>query len=150
MIRYIKFLPLEMLPTFWTEEEQALLVGTSLAPALDAKLKSLYKEYELLRSTAGKIKWCSKCWWDEVDGLLTFDDWKQVDAMYRSRALEFPGIGDCMVPCVDMANHAAGEQTVALYESDEDGNGLLLLREHKSLKAGEEITITCVRSEPCK
>jgi hypothetical protein len=73
---------------------------------------------------------------------ITFDDWMQVDAMYRSRALEFPGVGDAMVPCVDMANHASGNGTAALYETDEDGNGLLLLREGKEIQKGGEITIT--------
>jgi len=73
---------------------------------------------------------------------ITFDDWMQVDAMYRSRALEFPGVGDAMVPCVDMANHASGDATAALYETDEDGNGLLLLREGKNIQKGGEITIT--------
>jgi hypothetical protein len=73
---------------------------------------------------------------------ITFDDWMQVDAIYRSRALEFPGVGDAMVPCVDMANHASGDATAALYETDEDGNGLLLLREGKSIQKGGEITIT--------
>lgn len=70
------------------------------------------------------------------------DDWVLVDAMYRSRALDLPGTGESMVPCVDMANHASGDETVALYETDEDGNALLLLREGKSLKAGDEVTIT--------
>jgi hypothetical protein len=74
--------------------------------------------------------------------MLTFDDWMCVDAMYRSRALEFPGTGDCMVPCVDMANHASGDATAALYETDGDGNGLLLLREGKHVEPGEEVTIT--------
>jgi hypothetical protein len=46
------------------------------------------------------------------------------------------------MPCVDMANHASGEATAALYETDEDGNGLLLLREGKTIAQGEEITIT--------
>jgi hypothetical protein len=74
--------------------------------------------------------------------MITFEDWMLVDAMYRSRALEFPGAGDSMMPCVDMANHASGEATAALYETDEDGNGLLLLREGKTIAQGEEITIT--------
>ena len=73
---------------------------------------------------------------------ITFDDWMHVDAMYRSRALEFPGVGDAMVPCIDMANHASGDATVALYEIDNDGNGLLLLRDGKEIQRGEEITIT--------
>lgn len=62
--------------------------------------------------------------------------------MYRSRALEFPGVGDCMVPCVDMANHASGDITAALYESDEVGNGLLFLRHGKNITKDGEITIT--------
>lgn len=139
---YIKYLPLEDLPTFWSEEDLEVLAGTSLAAALDAKFNSLYQEYENLRKSTAHITWCKNCWWDEVDGILTFDDWKQVDAMYRSRALEFPGIGDAMVPCVDMANHASGRSTVALYESDDSGNGLLLVRPNHDLSENEEITIT--------
>ncbi|KAJ9665329.1 hypothetical protein H2201_004621 [Coniosporium apollinis] len=139
---YIKFLPEELLPTFWTEAELNLLEGTTLKPAIEAKLKSLNREYEQLRSASEDIEWCQKYWWDEDTGMLSFDDWLQVDAMYRSRALEFPGIGDCMVPCVDMANHASGEGTVALYETDGQGNAVLLLRDDKRLEAGDEITIT--------
>lgn len=105
-------------------------------------MNSLHREYELLRSTTIDIDWCRKYWWDEVDGMLSFDDWKQVDAAYRSRALEFPGIGDAMVPCVDMCNHASGDHTTALYECDDSGNGLLLLRDGKTLTKGEEIDIT--------
>jgi len=141
---YVKFLPDELLPTFWTPEERELLVGTTLQPAVEAKLKSLGHEYERLRSATEHIDWCEKYWWDEYYGQLTFDDWKLVDAMYRSRALEFPGIGDSMVPCIDMANHASGDDTIALYEVDDQGNAVLLLRDGKDLEQGDEITITCV------
>lgn len=109
---------------------------------MSAKMKSLYREFGHLQESTSRIEWCRRYWWDEVDGLLDFDDWKQVDAMYRSRALEMPGIGDCMVPCVDMANHASGDETHALYEADENGNGLLLLREGSPVKADGEVTIT--------
>jgi hypothetical protein len=142
LTEYIKFLPDEMLPTFWSEEEQDLLEGTTLKPAVRAKLNSLLREFETVRSATASIAWCAKYWWDEDNGMVTFEDWMLVDAMYRSRALEFPGAGDCMMPCVDMANHASGEVTAALYETDEDGNGLLLLREGKTIVQGEEITIT--------
>lgn len=142
MVRYIKFLPDELLPTFWTEDEQDLLIGTTLNPAVRAKLSSLLREFELFRTATEGIEWCAKYWWDEEDGLLTFDDWMRVDAMYRSRALEFPGVGDCMVPCVDMANHASGDTTAALYETDDDGNGLLILRHEKNISKEGEITIT--------
>ena len=151
--RYIKYLPHVDLPTFWTQEDLDLLSGTSLAPAMTAKVESLYREFELLRDKTSPIEWCRKYWWDEIEGLLDFDDWKQVDAMYRSRALEFPGIGDCMVPCVDMANHASGEMTRALYEANDNGDGLLLPYKEHELKAGDEINITfvhsCARYEKC-
>ncbi|KAL1655463.1 hypothetical protein SLS61_001927 [Didymella pomorum] len=115
LTEYIKYLPDELLPTFWSEEEQELLTGTTLQPAY---------------------------WWDEDTGLVNLDDWLCVDAMYRSRALEFPGVGDCMCPCVDMANHASGDATAALYETNEDGDGLLLLRPGKNIDKDGEITIT--------
>ncbi|KAK8248656.1 hypothetical protein IWZ00DRAFT_489650 [Phyllosticta capitalensis] len=142
MTEYVKFLPQELLPTFWTEEERTLLIGTTLKPAVEAKLKSLNKEYEKLHKLTESITWCNDDWWFDDTYGLTFDDWLQVDAMYRSRALEFPGIGDCMVPGVDMANHASGEDTAALYEVDPKGNAVLLLREGKSISQGEEVTIT--------
>lgn len=88
------------------------------------------------------VPWCRREWWDDTKGLLTFDDWQQVDAMYRSRALEFPGIGECMIPCIDMANHASGYGTIARYECGQDGSAQLLLREDNRLKAGDEVTIT--------
>ena len=76
------------------------------------------------------------------DALISFDDWLQVDNWYRSRALEFPGIGDATVPCIDMANHASGEATGALYECDSNGDAVLLLRDGKSFVQDDEITIT--------
>jgi hypothetical protein len=142
LTEYVKYLPDELLPTFWSEEEQELLTGTTLQPAVRAKLNSLLREFELVRSATQEIDWCAKYWWDEDNGLVTFDDWMCVDAMYRSRALEFPGVGDCMCPCVDMANHASGDATAAVYETDQDGDGLLLLREGKKIGEEGEISIT--------
>lgn len=142
LTKYISFLPLAPLPTTWSTPALALLTGTSLAPAIRAKLASLLREFELLRTTTASIPWCEKYWWDEEDGFLTFDDWVCLDAMYRSRALEFPKLGDCMVPCVDMANHASGERTVAVYEVDGEGRAILVVREGMEVKEGEEVTIT--------
>jgi len=62
--------------------------------------------------------------------------------MYRSRALDLPNTGHAMVPCVDMANHASGDATVALYETDDHENAVLQLRWGKRLHPGEEVTIT--------
>ena len=94
LTEYVKFLPEELLPTFWFDSERALLKGTTLSAAISAKLNALYREFENFRTATSRLSWCCTCWWDDVDGLLTFDDWLQVDAMYRSRALEFPAIGD--------------------------------------------------------
>lgn len=143
LTEYVKFLPSEVpLPTFWTDEERALAVGTSLEAALDTKLKSLDREFTLLRDSTASIGWCQKHWWGAGTGELCFDDWKVVDAMYRSRALDLPGTGHAMVPCVDMANHESGDATVALYDTDADRNAVLVLRQGKSLKANDEVSIT--------
>lgn len=139
---YIKFLPLELLPTFWTAAERSLLTGTTLAPAVTSKLNSLYREYDNVRASTSNIAWCAESWWHDVDGHVGFDDWLQVDAMYRSRALEFPGIGDCMAPCIDMANHVDGDLTAAVYEVDAEGNAVLLLRDGKTVEEGDEVSIT--------
>ncbi|KKZ62771.1 hypothetical protein EMCG_02881 [[Emmonsia] crescens] len=140
---YIKFLPASYaLPTLYTIEERELLHGTSLELALDSKMASLEKEFEKLRESTKDILWCNRDWWNEETGRLTFEDWKLVDAMYRSRALEFPGKGHSMVPCVDMANHASGDQTGALYETDGNGNAVLQLQYGQSLEVGDEVTIT--------
>ncbi|KAF1983927.1 SET domain-containing protein [Aulographum hederae CBS 113979] len=141
-LEYIKFLPDELLPTFWNQNERDLLVGTTLKPAVDAKLSSLNREFENLRAATEHISWCQKNWWNEEEALISFDDWLHVDAMFRSRALDFPGIGDSMVPCIDMANHSSGDATAALYETDGQGNAVLLLRDGKNMDAGHEISIT--------
>ncbi|KIW03443.1 uncharacterized protein PV09_05213 [Verruconis gallopava] len=143
--QYIKFLPDELLPTFWTPDEVALLDGTSLQAALEAKQRSLEREFALLAEATQDVRWCQDLWWGSSPDAslnLSLDDWKAVDAMYRSRVLEFPGIGDAMVPCIDMANHAAGEAASALYETDGAGNAILLLRDGMDVRHGEEVTIT--------
>lgn len=131
-----------LLPTLWTEDELVLLYGTSLKDAVDFKVSSLEAEFDRLREATQSIPWCNREWWDDESGHLSMDDWKIVDAMYRSRALDLPGAGHVMVPCVDMANHASGDDTVALYETDEERNAVLQLRWEKKLRSGEEVTIT--------
>ena len=140
--QYIKFLPSEPLPTFWSGAEHALLVGTSLEAALDAKIKSLEREFTVFQKATSSINWCQEHWWSVETGQVSFDDWKRIDAMYRSRALDLPGTGHAMVPCIDMANHASAGNTSATYDTDDDGNAVLILRNGKSIQAGEEVTIT--------
>ena len=140
---YVQFLPSHIpLPTFWENADMELVKGTSLEVALRSKLNSLSREFDNLRESTQSIKWCQQYWWDQDTGCLSLDDWKQVDAMYRSRALNLPGTGHAMVPCIDMANHASGKGTVARYDTDADGGGILVLRNGKSSTAGEEVTIT--------
>lgn len=110
--------------------------------ALKAKMESLIREFDRLREATVDIPWCNRNWWNEETGRLVLNDWLLVDAMYRSRALELPGAGHAMVPCVDLANHASGGKTGALFESDADGNAVLQLRWGQRLEAGEEVTIT--------
>jgi len=137
MNSYVKALPLELLPTFWSPDELQLLVGTTLAPATASKLRSLHREWDLVCESAARTRWHRIC-----GSQLDFDDWLQVDAMYRSRALDYPQIGHCMVPCVDLANHAAHEGTIAIYEKDAAGNAVLVLRDGKTLREGDEVTIS--------
>ncbi|KAA6406815.1 MAG: hypothetical protein FRX48_09313 [Lasallia pustulata] len=140
---YVQFLPSHIpLPTFWENAEIEMVKGTSLEGALRSKLNSLNREFDHLRDSTRSIKWCQQYWWDQQTGLLSLDDWKQVDAMYRSRALDLPGTGHAVVPCIDMANHASGKGTVARYDTDADGGGVLVLRDGKSVVVGDEVTIT--------
>lgn len=119
-----------------------MLTGTSLEAALNAKLNSLEREFTFLREKTSSVDWCQIWWWHTDSGTLTFNDWKYVDAIYRSRALDLPGTGSAIVPCVDMANHASGDSTSALYETDSNGNAVLILREGQDLAPGDEVTIT--------
>ena len=139
---YVKFLPARIpLPTFWSEEEQLLVTGASLEAALKSKLDNLSREFAFLRDRTIALKWCQQHWWSEETGVLTFEDWKKVDAMYRSRALDLPA-GHAMVPCMDMANHASNDETMAVYETDSNGDAILVLRDGKHLFQNDEVTIS--------
>ncbi|KEF57491.1 uncharacterized protein A1O9_05408 [Exophiala aquamarina CBS 119918] len=141
---YLKFLPKEiLLPTFYTPAERELLLGTSLSDALKQKAASLEREFDNLREATQVIPWCQRVWWDDQPTRLDIEDWKLADAIYRSRALELPrGAGVGMVPVLDMANHASEDHFNAHFEVDEtQGQVLLVARDNKSIRQGEEITI---------
>lgn len=142
---YVKTIPCERLPTFWTMEERQLLVGTTLAPAITSKLKSLQREYDLLRTSASTTRWYSI-----VASHIDFDDWLQVDAMFRSRALDFHG--SCMIPGIDLASHAARERTNAFYEKDEecvtDSHNLLFANQPLQNIFSSATTWTEARAKP--
>ena len=140
---YLKFIPQDFsLPTFYSEQELDLMSGTSLEDAVTQKLRSLGREFDMLRTSTNSIRWCSKHWWNEETGRLTIDDWKQVDAMFRSRCFDVRSTKHAMMPCVDMSNHASGDATKAFYATDDDGNATLQLFPGKGLRPGEEVTIT--------
>ncbi|KAL3468010.1 hypothetical protein BJX64DRAFT_82529 [Aspergillus heterothallicus] len=140
---YIKFLPEYIpLPTFWTMEELELLRGTSLRLAYEAKIAALEKEFELVRQATEGISWCQELWWDESTAAVTIEDWKYLDAAFRSRMVDLPGHGHAMVPCIDMANHASESNVNAFYGQDDDGNAILQLRLGKQLRPDEEVTIS--------
>ncbi|KAI7180667.1 SET domain-containing protein [Hortaea werneckii] len=110
---YVKSLPLENLPTFWSQDELALLMGTTLAPAVSSKLRSLHREYDHLCESTSQTRWYSLVGEQTLHGA-----------------------------CIDLANHSAGESTIAVYEKDEHGNATLLLRDDKTVNEGDEVTIT--------
>lgn len=148
---YVKFLPkIIPLPTFYTAEERNLLVGTSLRDALDQKLASLDREFEELRLATSHVEWCQKTWWDDEDGIVNLADWKLVDAMYRSRALDLPSIGHAMVPVIDMANHVSDSKRNARFEVDADGNVLLVKEDGIGIEVDEEINITYGAGGACE
>lgn len=148
---YVTFLPKRIsLPTFYTSEERDLLIGTSLKDALNQKLDSLDREFEELKQATSHIEWCQKYWWDEDDGDVTIVDWKLVDAMYRSRALDLPQIGHAMVPVLDMANHISDNRRNARFEVGENGDVLLVREDGAKIEEGEEINITYGAGGACE
>ena len=140
---YVKYLPADIpLPTFWNEDERALLEGTSLEAALKSKLKSLEGEFTHLRERTSMIPWCMQYWWNVETEHLSIGDWTYVDAAYRSRALDLPGTGHSTVPCIDMANHASGSGANTIYETDSEGNAVLVLSNDTCIRIDEEVRIT--------
>ena len=148
---YVKFLPKRIhLPTFYTAGERDLLAGTSLKDALDQKLASFESEFEELREATRHVAWCRKNWWDDEDAVIDMADWKLVDAMYRSRALDLPNIGHAMVPVLDLANHVSDNKRNARFEVDADGNVLLVKEDSTNIENGDEINITYGAGGACE
>lgn len=122
---------------------------------MKTKLKKLDSEFNYLRSRTEHLAWLSRVWWgaeastsdfmmDESEdadpsGMIQFEDWAILDAMYRSRALELPSGAEAMVPAIDIANHDA--TPAARFEVEENGDAVLFLESQSLLHAGEEICI---------
>ncbi|KAF5702698.1 SET domain-containing protein [Fusarium globosum] len=144
---YLKFLPRDIpVPTMWSELERALLQGTSLEAALDAKLSALSKEFdELIERSSALPFWNSFFWEGEA---VTIGDWVLVDAWYRSRCLELPRSGHAMVPVLDMANHSHSQ--TAYYDEDDEDNIVLLSRPGMEISIGDEVNISYGEKSPAE
>ncbi|WXC57350.1 hypothetical protein SNK03_003268 [Fusarium graminearum] len=144
---YLKFLPRDVpVPTMWSEVERALLQGTSLEAALEAKFASLSKEFEDLTDKSSVLPFWTSLFWEK--GTVTIQDWILVDAWYRSRCLELPRGGDAMVPGLDMANHS--HHPTAYYDEDDKDDVVLLVRPETTVSAGEEVNISYGDKNPAE
>jgi hypothetical protein len=115
-----------------------LLNGTSLEPAVRAKISALLREFESVVDGAATIPWFSEAWL-EADN-LSFPDWILLDSWYRSRCLELPLSGEAMVPVLDMANHSVNAN--CHYQQDENHDVKLMLRPGVEVEKGTELTIS--------
>ncbi|KAG6014766.1 hypothetical protein E4U54_004869 [Claviceps lovelessii] len=142
--QYIRFLPRPVpVPTMWSHGERQLLNGTSLEAALQAKLTTLQTEFELFHDLSEALPfWNTLLWENET---IRLEDWLLVDAWYRSRCLELPGLGTAMVPALDMVNHS--NQPSSLYEVDDAEDVVLLVRPGADISEGKEITISYGQSK---
>jgi hypothetical protein len=161
---YLKFLSIPDIPTLYSPEDLSHFTGTTLMPATSAKLNKLRSEFKTLQRKTRQISWLAPIWWEflphmspgveelsdedsdeeeeEEDGnLVQFDDWLILDAMYRSRAMEWPGQGEAMVPGIDMANHNI-PPNVEFEVRGETSEGLLLPKKDAVIRQGEELCIS--------
>ncbi|KAF5689799.1 SET domain-containing protein [Fusarium denticulatum] len=144
---YLKFLPRDIpVPTMWSELERALLQGTSLEAALDAKLSTLNKEFDELIERSSTLPFWNSFFWERE--AVTIDDWVLVDAWYRSRCLELPRSGYAMVPVLDMANHSHSQ--TAYYDEDDEDNIVLLSRPGLEISIGDEVNISYGEKSPAE
>jgi len=159
-------MPIPRVSTLYTEDELQLFEGTTLVPATRAKSRKLVSEFNVLRRCTKSIPWLAPVWWGAVqkprdkskqalidagfkfpesedegpEPLITIEDWTLLDAMYRSRALEWPGQGEAMVPVLDMANHTVPAN--CSFDVTSTNEGVLLLEKDVKLKSGDEVFIS--------
>ncbi|KAI0551937.1 hypothetical protein F4679DRAFT_114128 [Xylaria curta] len=136
--QYFKLLPSQVpVPTLWSESELSLLRGTSLEPAVSAKLGALEREFYHIRDTTRELpRWNALL---EIDEAVTLSDWILLDALYRSRSLALPKSGESMVPCLDLCNHS--NPATAYFEENANDEVVLLLRKGANVLKRDEVTI---------
>ncbi|KAI0450273.1 hypothetical protein F5B21DRAFT_440863 [Xylaria acuta] len=137
--QYFKLLPTQVpVPTLWSESELSLLRGTSLEPAVSAKLSALEREFNRIREMTRDLpRWNALL---EIDEAVTISDWILLDALYRSRSLALPKSGESMVPCLDLVNHS--NPATAYFEENARDEVMLLLRKGAArVLKQDEVTI---------
>ncbi|KAI0857589.1 hypothetical protein F4860DRAFT_489286 [Xylaria cubensis] len=136
--QYFKLLPSQVpVPTLWSESELSLLRGTSLEPAVSAKLRALEREFNHIRDTTSELpRWNALL---EIDEAVTLGDWILLDALYRSRSLDLPKSGESMVPCLDLCNHS--NPATAFFEENAEDEVVLILHKGANVLKQDEVTI---------
>lgn len=130
------------LPTTWNEGQVETLQGTTLELPHAHKLARLWREFkdftialdEQLDNIA--VSRSEK----PLGNALDFDSWRRLDALYRSRVLELPSHGNCLVPCIDMANHSRQRATAEFRETLHGVD--LALYDGEAVLSGQEILIS--------
>ena len=90
------------------------------------KKSALRREFHTFQKLTASIPWCKQYLWEPsspAEG-FTLSNWVQIDSWLRSRSLELPGLGICLIPFLDMVNHS--DDANAYYSLDDDGNVVLL------------------------
>jgi hypothetical protein len=103
-----------------------------------AKLSSLASEFEFVREKSSDIPFWNDLLWRYDQ--KTLQDWIMLDAWYRSRCLELPRSGVCMVPYLDMINHS--QDPTAWYDETDRDEVVLQLWRGVTVAKGEEVTIS--------
>ncbi|KAI8953195.1 hypothetical protein F4801DRAFT_588376 [Xylaria longipes] len=136
--QYFKLLPTQVpVPTLWSESELSLLKGTSLEPAVSAKLGALEREFNRVREMTSDLpRWNALL---EIDEAVTVSDWIWLDALYRSRSLALPKSGESMVPYLDLVNHS--NPATAYFDENAGDEVVLLFYKGASVLKKEEVTI---------
>lgn len=104
---------------------------------MSAKLSRLDQEFKLVKEkSSDNFSWYQVLWEKRT---VQARDWVLADAWYRSRCLELSNGRPAMVPCVDMANHS--RNPTARYDTNDQDELVLSLRDNCGVSAGDEITI---------
>ena len=127
---YIDSLPsheeiVPLLPAFWPEDEQELLLtGTPLATQARSAFAALRQFHETVVSARLSMSWRERwlqdlCTEDFPAEAFSFERLKWAYAIWHSRAINLPfpgGPRPCLVPLLDLMNHANGQPSTVTLE----------------------------------